>query len=74
LGGRKLHKEELYKLYSSPNRIRMKTSRMMRGAGHEACLREGEFIRDLGSKTKRKEISRKTKTGWRIVLNWIFEK
>jgi hypothetical protein len=48
----------------------MKTSRMMRGAEHEACMREEEFIRGLGSKAKMKEISRKTKTGWRIVIKW----
>jgi hypothetical protein len=35
LGGlRKLHKEELYKLYSSPSIIRMMKSRRMRLTGH----------------------------------------
>jgi hypothetical protein len=36
-GWRKLHNEELYNLYSSPNIIRMK-SRRMRWAGHVARM------------------------------------
>jgi hypothetical protein len=32
---RKLHNEELHKLYSSPNQIRMIKSRRMRWAWHE---------------------------------------
>jgi hypothetical protein len=32
---RKLHKEELYDLYSSPNIIRLIKSRRMRWAAHE---------------------------------------
>jgi hypothetical protein len=35
---RKLHYEELYKLYSSPNVIRMLKSRRMRWAGHVARM------------------------------------
>jgi hypothetical protein len=35
---RKLHKEELYNLYSSPNIIRQIKSRRMRWAGHVACM------------------------------------
>jgi hypothetical protein len=37
---RRLHKEELNDLYSSPNIIRVIKSRRMRWAGHVACLRE----------------------------------
>jgi hypothetical protein len=33
---RKLHNDELYSLYSSPNIIRMMKSRLMRWAGHVA--------------------------------------
>jgi hypothetical protein len=33
-GWRKLHNEELHKLYSSPSIIRMTKSRRMRWAGH----------------------------------------
>ena len=37
---RRLHKEELYVLYSSPNIICMIKSRRLRRAGHVACMRE----------------------------------
>jgi hypothetical protein len=37
---RKLHNEELHKLYSSPNIIRMINSRRMRWAGHIAGMGE----------------------------------
>jgi hypothetical protein len=37
-GWRKLHNEELHNLYSSPNIIRMITSRRMRLAGHVARM------------------------------------
>jgi hypothetical protein len=37
-GWRKLHNEELHKLYISPNIIRMTKSRMMRWAGHVALM------------------------------------
>jgi hypothetical protein len=37
---RKLHKEELHNLYSSPNIIRMFKSKRMRWAGHVARMGE----------------------------------
>jgi hypothetical protein len=37
---RKLHNEELHKLYPSPNIIRMMKSRRMRWAGHVARMGE----------------------------------
>jgi hypothetical protein len=39
IGWRKLRKEELHNLYSSPNIIRMIKSRRMRWAGHVARMR-----------------------------------
>jgi hypothetical protein len=39
-GWRKLHKEELHNLYSSPNLIRIIKSRRMRWAGHVAQMGE----------------------------------
>jgi hypothetical protein len=44
-GLRKLHKEELHILYSSPNIIRQIKSRRMRWAGHVARMGEGECTR-----------------------------
>jgi hypothetical protein len=37
---RKLHNEDLYNLYSSPNTIRMIKSDRMRWAGYESRMRE----------------------------------
>jgi hypothetical protein len=37
---RKVHNEEIKKLYSSPNIIRMTISRRMKWAGHVARMRE----------------------------------
>jgi hypothetical protein len=39
---RKLHNDELHRLYSSPNIVRVIKSRRMRWAGHVACIRGGE--------------------------------
>ena len=41
---RKLHKEELKGLYSSPNIVRVIKSRRMRWAGHVACMGEGRGV------------------------------
>jgi hypothetical protein len=62
-GWRKLHKEELHNLYSSPHIIRMIKSRRMRWAGH--VTRMGEKMnayRILVGRARRKETTRKTNT------------
>jgi hypothetical protein len=41
---RKLHNDELYSLYSSPNIVRVIKSRRMRWAGHVACMGEGKGV------------------------------
>jgi hypothetical protein len=41
---RKLHNEELYNVYSSPNIIRMIKSRKMRWAGYVARMEDEECI------------------------------
>jgi hypothetical protein len=47
--------------YSSPNIIRMISSRSMRWAGHVAHMgRRGMHIYDFAGKTRKKETSRKT--------------
>jgi hypothetical protein len=53
---RKLHNEELHKMYSSPYIIRMIRLRKMRWTGHVASM--GDF----GDKTRRKETTRMTYT------------
>jgi hypothetical protein len=37
-GSRRLHTEELYNLYTSPNVIRVMKSKKMRWEGHAACM------------------------------------
>jgi hypothetical protein len=57
---RKLHNEEFYVLYSSPNIIQVITSRSLRLAGHIACMGRGEAY------TRRRSLRRP-----RILLKWI---
>jgi hypothetical protein len=52
---RKLHNEELYNLYSSPDIIRTIKSRRIREAGHVARMG-----RSFYGKIRRKETTRKT--------------
>jgi hypothetical protein len=59
---RKIHNEELHKLYSSPDIIRMMISRRMRWTGHVTRMgRRGMYTGYCG-KARRKETTRKTKT------------
>jgi hypothetical protein len=52
--GRKLHNDELYNLYSSPNIVRVIKSRKMRWAGHVARMGEGRGVyRVLVGNTRR---------------------
>jgi hypothetical protein len=62
-GWKKLHNEELRDLYSSPGIIKMIKSRRMRWAGNVARMGEKRnTYRLFGTKTRRKETTRKTKT------------
>jgi hypothetical protein len=74
---RMLHNEELHKLYSSPNIIRMIKSRRMRWARHVEGMGDEECIYDIGGRARRKETTRKTnikmdlrEIGWDGV-DWI---
>jgi hypothetical protein len=62
-GGRiKLCNEELHKLYSSPNIIRMIKSMRMRWTGNVPRMGEKRIEYVIGGKARRKEITMKTKT------------
>jgi hypothetical protein len=60
---KKLHKEELHNLYSSPNIIKMIKSRRIRWTGHVAGMTEStNAYRILVEKLEKKETTRKTET------------
>jgi hypothetical protein len=60
-GWRKLHSKELHNLYSSPNKIRMITSKRLIWAGHAALMgvKRNAYSVLLG-KARRKETTMKT--------------
>jgi len=68
---RKLPKEELNELYSSPNIIRVIKSRIMSRAEHVASMgdRRGVYKILVGNLRKRDP-----GIDWRIILRWIFRK
>jgi hypothetical protein len=52
---RKLHNDELYSLYSSPNIVKVIKSKSMRWVGHVACMGKGRGVyRVLIGRPKRK--------------------
>jgi hypothetical protein len=64
-GWRKLHKEELHNLYSSPSIIRMIKSRSMRWAGHVARMgEEKNAYGTLVGKPERKRSLGKPRRRW----------
>jgi hypothetical protein len=73
-GWRKLHNEELHKLYSSPSIIRMIKSRRMRWAGHIGRMGEKNARRILFGKSGRKRHWEVLDVSRRIILKWILEK
>jgi len=73
MGERKrLHKEELNDLYSSPNISRVIKSRRMRWAGHVARMGEkrGVYRVLLGKPEGKRPLGRPRLDGW-IILGWI---
>jgi hypothetical protein len=62
---RKLHNEELYDLYSSPNTVQLMTSRRMRWTGHVACMgqRRGVY-RVLVGKSEGKKLLGRRRHRW----------
>jgi len=65
---RKLHNEELNDLYTSPNIVWVIKSRIMRWAGHAACMGER---RGLDSRIIFKWISRKWDVGVWTGSSWL---
>jgi hypothetical protein len=63
-GWRKLHIEELHKLYSSPNKIRMTKPRRIKWVGHVAHTGKNEWILDFGGKLRRKISSGRPGRRW----------
>jgi len=61
---RRLHKEELYALYSSPDIMRMITSRRMRWAGHVAHMGDRKLHIDFGGRLERKRPLGRRKCRW----------
>jgi hypothetical protein len=62
---RKLHNDELYSLYSSPNIFRVTKSRRMKWAGPLACLGEGRGVyRVLVERPEWKRPLRKPRRRW----------
>ena len=72
---RKLYKEELNDLYSSPNIVRVIKSRRMRWAGHVACMGERRGIyRFLVGKPAGKRPLERPRHRWEGNIRWIFRK
>jgi hypothetical protein len=66
-----LHNDELHSLYSSPNIVTMIKSRIMRWAGHVACIGRGEVFTGfwLGG-PKARDHWEDLGIGGRITLRW----
>jgi hypothetical protein len=71
---RRLHNEELYDLYSSPNSVRLIKARKMRWAAHVARMGRGEVHTGLwwGNLTEINHLEDLGVDG-KIILKWIFE-
>ena len=69
----KLHNEELYELYCSPNIIRAIKSRRMRWAGHVAGKGDSRCAyRVLVGRLEGKTPLGKLRLNGRVLLKWIF--
>jgi hypothetical protein len=72
---RRLHNEELYELYSSPNVIRVIKSGRIRWAGRVACMGERRGVyRVLVGRSEERRLLGRPRRGWKGILNRIFKK
>jgi hypothetical protein len=72
---RKLHSEELNALYSSPNIVRVITSRKIRWAGHVARMGERRDVyRVLEGNQRERNYLEDPGVDGRIIVRWIFSK
>ena len=72
---RRLHKKEIYPLYSSPDIIRVVKSRRLRWTGHVARVRERRGAYSALVENLREGGHLKTPgVNGRIILKWIFER
>jgi hypothetical protein len=73
--GGKLHNDEFYSLYSSPNIVRVIKSKRMRWAGHVARMGEGRDVYRLllgvpNGRDHREDLV----VALRIILRWTLER
>jgi hypothetical protein len=74
---RRLHNEELYDLYSSPNIIRVIKSRGMRWAGNVACMGRGDrrgAYRVLWGDLRERDYLEDLGLDGRIIFKWILKR
>jgi hypothetical protein len=67
---RKLHNDELHRLYSSQNIVRVIKSRRVRRTGHVARMEGRDIYRVLVGKTESKRSLGKPRRKWKITLSW----
>jgi hypothetical protein len=71
---RKLHKEELNDLYSSPHIIRVFESMRMRWVGHIACMEESTGVYRVCGNLRERDHLEDPGIDGRIILGLIFRK
>jgi hypothetical protein len=72
---RRLHNEELYALYSSPNIILVIKSIRLRGVGHVAHMGDSaRAYKVLARKPEGRRPLGRSGVNGRIILKWIFER